>query len=78
MKATKLHPKRVSCKERKGLYKASLLHHNSSFAFVNSLEPRVLLKQPLYVHEVRVRFAYTLASPGATLSDFTGYVIIVV
>ncbi|WMV26639.1 hypothetical protein MTR67_020024 [Solanum verrucosum] len=37
------------------------------------LEPRVHRKQPLYLHEVVVRLAYTLPSPDPTLWDFTGY-----
>ncbi|KAH0711348.1 hypothetical protein KY289_007307 [Solanum tuberosum] len=41
------------------------------------LEPRVLRKQPLYLHEVVVRSAYTLPSPDTTLWDFSGYVGVV-
>jgi len=42
------------------------------------LEPRVHRKQPLYLHEVVVRSAYTLPSPDPTSWDSTGYVVVVV
>uniref|UniRef100_A0A0V0HCM6 Putative ovule protein n=1 Tax=Solanum chacoense TaxID=4108 RepID=A0A0V0HCM6_SOLCH len=42
------------------------------------LGPRVHRKQPLYLHEVVVRSAYTLPSPDPTLWDSTGYVVVVV
>ncbi|WMV49162.1 hypothetical protein MTR67_042547 [Solanum verrucosum] len=42
------------------------------------LKPRVLRKQPLYLHKVGVRYVYNSTLPKPHLWNFTGYVVVVV